>query len=96
MSGDTARDFAALVTYGTPHKGADTGFLPDLLEKWFALLLPPSEKSEKPTNPFLFALNDLRSFPFPPGVGLVSLVGTTLPFTDDDCVVQSQSQNMAN
>jgi alpha-tubulin suppressor-like RCC1 family protein/pimeloyl-ACP methyl ester carboxylesterase len=85
-----ANDVAALITYGTPHGGADSVFF-DLGDKLHPMLRPGSG--------FLAALNNFGSdapFPFPKETVVTNIVGKSWPRASDDCVVSTGSQSMAS
>ena len=82
-------DVAALITYGTPHGGADSTVFNS----------GRSHPMLRAGSGFLAGLNNFAAnapFPFPKDTVVTSLIGRTSPtiFGDDDCVVSAASQNM--
>ena len=78
------RDIAKLITYGTPHKGADACTLGAC--NAYSLL--------RPGNGLLALLNSFDLFPLPENLSIVNLRGRTNGSADDDCVVSTSSQDM--
>jgi hypothetical protein len=74
-------DVAALITYGTPHKGVDDVSPPPWLE---------------PNSCFIRHLNNFAAVPLPSTVPIINLIGDKGGRTESgtDCVVSSQSQTM--
>ncbi len=77
-------DIAGLITFGTPHDGADA--LPAYTGHAQTLLQPGSR--------FLDTLNDFSNFPLPDNLPVVNLIGSIGPLADDDCLVSKASQDM--
>ncbi len=77
-------DVAGLITFGTPHDGADA--IPAYAGHAQMLLQPGSR--------FLDTLNDFLNFPLPANLPVVNLIGSTNPLADDDCLVSKASQDM--
>lgn len=75
-------DIARLITYGTPHNGA----------QGFGKLQPLLKEGSQ----FLVILNDFSEFPLSDGLGITNLIGHTGFANNDDCLVSVSSQNMEN
>jgi pimeloyl-ACP methyl ester carboxylesterase len=74
-------DIAALITYGTPHKGVDD---------------VPSPPHLAPNSCFIRNINDFDAVPLPRQVPIINLIGDKGVLTESgtDCVVSSQNQTM--
>lgn len=78
---------AGLITYGTPHNGAD------IESKW-----ADAVTLLRPGSPFMNTINNFTAtgFPLPENLPIVSIVGKKFSFSSDDCFIPSASQDLTN
>lgn len=76
---------AGLITFGTPHNGAD-------IESKGA----DAVTLLRPGSPFMNTINDFNSFPLPGNLPIVSIVGKRFKSSSDDCFIPASSQDLTS
>ena len=81
---------AGLITYGTPHNGADIVGNNSLVDAITLL---------RPYSPFMNTINNFNAttgFPLPANLPIVSIVGKRFNSSSDDCLITSASQDLTS